>query len=239
MASRQNALWDAPGDIRSLAGVAVDMAADLRHDVDDFLMGVPVDFAPYLEQRVTELYRAAAPVRGLLRTKGATVHLYRGEPTVKPTLSRVFLSWTPLWSLAAHFAEHRGYRVVEADVAVDDIVHVEITPSGGYVEFLVLDRPEYHVGRPLPWFGFVDRLFMATRNFTVARAKHVERQLRDEVEAVGGQVLNTKIDRENEAVTAAVMIPFGTSPDGHDVPIGDFVVSSLRPFSDVRARALW
>jgi hypothetical protein len=165
----------------------------LRYGVEGFLQGVFSGRQP-LEDHTSALYRGYEPVRRLLRAKyGPHVRLYRGEPTTIPEERREFLSWAPSQKMAARFAEQREFSIVEADVSVDDVVAV-LAPTRSYVEYLVLDQPEYHVQRAaLPMLGFV--YFDIPREGSLKQqAAAATRSLRREVQAVGGRVLRVKID---------------------------------------------
>ena len=158
----------------------------LRYVVEGFLQGVFSGRQP-LEDHTSALYRGYEPVRRLLRAKyGPHVRLYRGEPTTIPEERREFLSWAPSQKMAARFAEQREFNIVEADVSVDDVVAV-LAPARSYVEYLVLDQPEYHVQRAaLPMLGFVyfdipeERLSVSSLR---RQAATLARALRYEVQA--------------------------------------------------------
>lgn len=135
---------------RAFDGLAV------RHQiaVERYLHGVVSGVTPDLEEHTDALRRAYAPVRAALRAKyGATVRVYRGEPTRKPQVERRWLSWTPSRKLAEAFAWKPGYHVVEATVKVADVVAVLVSPHNrDYIEFLVRERRSYHrKARRLPY----------------------------------------------------------------------------------------
>jgi hypothetical protein len=122
--------------------------------------------------------------------------------------------------MAARFAEQREFNIVEADVSVDDVVAV-LAPARSYVEYLVLDQPEYHVQRAaLPMLGFVyfdipeERLSVSSLR---RQAATLARALRYEVQAVGGRVLRVKIDELDGSANASVLLPAEA--------VGDAVVS--------------
>lgn len=214
----------------------------LKWDVEEFLQGVVVGKAQYLEARADELYEFYEPARRALRSKyGAEVHLYRGEPTKKPAIVRRFLSWTPVQRLAARFAAQKGYEVVEADVKVSDVAAVLVSPHNSqYIEYLVKDRKHYHErGSPLPLVGGYMAVYEGP--YTVpfdleaftAWADETVRRLKSSVESVGGKVLKLKVDRDDEFLGASVQLPPTVDVDAYDAAhIGQGItIENLQPYA--------
>lgn len=221
------------GEVRLLATEVFDaMPPGLQHEVDSFVHGVFSGQRQPLERYTSELYQVYAPLRRLIDRKyGPRIHLYRGEPVDVPTLRRDFLSWSPSQSMAARFAESRKFSIVEASVLIDDVVAVLVsrTRSGAYVEYLVLDQPEYHAQRAtLPMLGVV---YFDTDS--EARVAALTRALRRELWVVGGRVVRVKVNHDDRYASATVLLPAEVVGDNHEMTIGTFEVEGLSPYSRV------
>lgn len=127
-------------EARRIAGQA------LARKVDQYAHGVFVGQAQPLEDHTAQLAHAFAPARATLRAMyGDRVRMYRAEPKRPPKIKREFLSWSTRKSLASQFLEPSAH-IVAADVDVEDVVFGITSPvNRGYIEFLVRDRPHYHV----------------------------------------------------------------------------------------------
>ena|SRR5271166_2272256 len=218
-------------EVRHLAVEALDaLPEDLRYDVTHFLQGVFSGQQQPLEWHTTALHQAYAPVRRLIRRKyGPLLYLYRGEPATTPVMRREFLSWSPSQGLAARFAERRGLSVIEASVSVDDIVAVLVSPvNRAYIEYLVIDRPEYHTQRALlPMLGIV----YLGHYYSDAKVAALTRALRRELWVVGGRIIRIKVNREDQYASATVLLPAEVVGDAHEMTIGEFQIEALAPYS--------
>ena len=142
-----------PAIRRAILDSTARLDPDIAWAVETFSRGVLVGVAPALERYVDALYPAFEPLRDALHSRyGSTLHVFRGEPVDRPAIKRRFLSWTTDGEMAAGFADRRGFQVVEADVAVADIVAGLVSEHNpNYIEYLVRDRPSYHErGRLVP-----------------------------------------------------------------------------------------
>lgn len=234
--------------VKAARAVYQGLPEDLRHDVDEFLAGVFLGSAPQLESHIDALYEAYAPVRKLMHGSGVT--LYRGEPKDRPALKRKFLSWTPSWKLANHFATTRGHVIVEAEVRTSDVVAVFVSPTNTrYVEYLVRDRKEYHekesdeqiplygriehdhLGRDLGWEG---ANWATMGEFLPDRVRAERPHLERALHAVGGALLNLYINEEDEGAVASVVIPSSVKTveiaDDLKAEVGPYLVNDLRPY---------
>jgi hypothetical protein len=219
-------------EVRQLAIEVFDaMPYELRSEVEVFVRGVYPGRQQPLERYTTELQQAYAPLRRLIQRKyGPRILLYRGEPVELPAAHREFLSWSPSQRLAALFAERRRFSIIEAFVLVDDVVAVLISATNqAYVEYLVLDRPEYHVERAtLPMRGVV---YFDTDS--EAEVASLTRALRRELWVVGGRVLHVKVNHEDRYASATVLLPAEVVGDDDRMTFGDFEVEGLSPYSRV------
>lgn len=211
----------------------------LQHQVEDFLHGVVANQAQTLEKHADLLWDLYTPVRDLVRRHGDTVTLHRGEPVDKPAIARRFLSWSPSRKMATLFAPKRGYEVVSADVDVDDVVAVLTSPHNkGYIEYLVRDRKSYHEsGQQLPLMGRVD-FDMPYDGFTIELAQTMLARLERELAKVGGRVLQSHVNEEQETAMAYVLVPPTVTVDENDSTfLGEFEAQNLEPYTRLEERA--
>lgn len=210
------------------------LPSDLKHGVETFLHGVFGGSAPALEAHADELYDLYTPVRNLVHSKhGAEVTLYRGEPVDKPAIVRKFLSWTPSFKMATHFAQMRGYEVVTASVRVADVVAVFVSPHDAkYIEYLVRFRKSHHEkGQQLPLKGYVE-FDIPFGGWSVELAQTMVKRLEHELAAMGGSILQTNISEEYEMATAYVLVPANVKIDENDsTRIGEFEAQFLEVYS--------
>jgi len=227
------------GSVRDVAErVFKELDPNLQHQVESFLWGVRVGKAPALEAHTAELYKAYAPVRQVLQ---GSVHLYRGEPVDRPKIRRKWLSWSPSKRIAAEFALEEGHEVIEADVRASDVVAVLLSPHNrSYVEYLVLDRPQYHKrGRGLPSVGDIEddargnglgwasaRSVDFSPDLVRAELPPIERA----VQAIGGKVIRVNIDEENEGASVTVALPPEAVGKQDEVRVGPYKVEFLQPW---------
>lgn len=216
--------WKALADdaeVREAAKKAVtSLPLRVQYDVEDFLRGVIVGEAPYLEKHTEALHEAFAPARDLIRKKyGDEVTLYRGEPEKIPAVARQWLSWSPNPSLAAGFSTRDDHHLVGAKVKVDDLHAILLSPHNrNYVEYLARDRPAYHANaKRLPWSGHIELR---------AHGPHTEAEverLRRTVARHGGELVKVRVRRDEDSdtdekrVTAHILLPRAAKPDefGH------------------------
>lgn len=211
----------------------------LQRQVENFLHGVVVGEVQSLEQHADTLWDLYEPVRELVRRHGAAITLYRGEPVVKPSIARRFLSWTPSRKMATLFAPRRGYEVLSAEVDVDDVVAVLVSPHNkGYIEYLVRDRKSYHEsGQRLPLMGRVD-FDMPYDGFTLELAQSMLTRLERELAAVGGRMLQSYVNEEQETAMAYVLVPPTVEIDENDSTfLGEFEVQYLEPYTRLEESA--
>lgn len=143
----------------ALLGAREKLPAAIQHEIDSFLHGVFGGQMQRLEKHHRILWEAFTEARRVLASKyGPTVKMYRGEPIAPPKIKRNFLSWTTDPRMAAMFAHTEENHVISAEVALRDIVFGMTSPHNDmYIEYLVRDRPKYHLeGSKVPVFGWVD-----------------------------------------------------------------------------------
>jgi len=202
----------------------------LQYEVRDFLAGVLVGDVQPLERFERDLYIAYEPVRRLLRERGPTVRLFRGEPINKPGIQRTFLSWTPILSMAAKFSTRRGFEIVGADVDVEDVVAVLYSPHNPeYVEFLVRERPRYHrqTRYEVPLLGIV---YLDLPLFSRASVASALRDLRSRLRSVGGKLVRIRVNEDEEHASVTVILPQSVGGQGYDFLMGPYRIEALQPY---------
>lgn len=203
----------------------------LQHEVREFLHGVFVGDSQPIERYAQEIYLAYEPVRDVLRLEGNAVLLFRGEPIEKPKVKRVLLSWSPFIKMSALFAERIGYEVVGAQVKVDDVAAVFLSPTNRrYVEFLVRERHEYHhqMHYDVPMLGYVTFDVEPFSRNSVASAA---RQLRSQLRSMGGRLIYLKIDEREECAWASVTLPQDVVNGEYYINVGGFTAEAFRPYT--------
>jgi hypothetical protein len=210
----------------------------VQREMWHFSQMVPVGRAPDLEKYTAVMYKAFAPLRRVL----GSVTMYRGEPLDPPRIKRKWLSWTTSPSLASQFAGVREHHIVEAKVEVSDVVAAIVSPHNDrYIEYLVLDRPEYHQPSkdqvPLyystslvedyatAWPEHLDP-WADTPEVHAARFPGWERWVegvRRAVERVGGKVLKVREPDHDHNPLVSFLLSSGQEPpvevDGDGVPM--------------------
>jgi len=160
-----------------------------RYVLTEWTQGTICGVTPRLDDYTDVLYASFKPLRRFLAYKyGQKVTMFRGEPIEIPCIDRKWLSWTTNHGLAAVFADRKEHHIVKAEVDVNDVVAGIVLHEGEYyIEYLILDRPEYHdYGRLVPVRGQM--------HVDTSVSRYAKSVIRD----AGGEILRTWVHESDD-----------------------------------------